>query len=240
MMNWIWAVVLIGLIVLLFFTVRDGVMVGCGAKGVWVDVRLGPMGYRIYPRKTDPVKEAKKQARKEKKKRKAEQKAKEKGLPSQTGPNAKEVLELLKPLRPVLFQALGRFQQKLRIDQLFLRLAWGEDDPADAAIHYGYAWGVAESVLAVLQANFIVKKHQMDVTLDYTLDKPKLYLWARLSLTLAQLVWIVLPVGTRGLKLMWNRRKTDRPSTAGMKGELNHGKQSTSQRTDDRDHPEDP
>ena len=96
--------------------------------------------------------------------------------------------------------AAGKFRRKLRIDDLFLYLEWGEPDPADAAIHYGQAWGAAEAIAAFLEANFTVKHREISLDLNYQLDKPRLTLRAALSLTVAQLLAIALPLGWAAVK----------------------------------------
>ena len=223
---------LVAVLVLLAFCFRLGVVAGYDQTGGWVKLRLGPKLISLYPVKKDPEKEAKK---KEKKRQKAEKKAQKKaGKPPKEKPKPTlgGALDLALDLLPAVQEAAGKFRHALQIDDLTLELTWSEPDPADAAIHYGRAWGVVEALLAFVEANFVLKHRQVALYLDYELEKPRLYVRAGLSLTVAQLMGIGLPLGVAALKTLWNHRKQKK--TAGAedavqetKGEANNGKESS-------------
>ncbi len=216
MIGWILLAVL-ALLILLLFCLRLGVAAGYDQTGGWLMWRLGPKWFSLYPpspkKKTRPVKEKPAAAPKEK-------------------PALGGALDLALALLPDLKQAAGRFRRALRIDELTLHLVWGEDDPADAAIHYGRAWAVVEGLLAFLEANFIVKKRQVRLDLDYQLEHPRLTVRAGLSLTVFQLLRVALPLGWAALKTMWEQRKGSAaasPAGSTQEGETNHGKESSCQ-----------
>lgn len=94
-------------------------------------------------------------------------------------------LDLALELLPQVKAAAGKFRRALRVDELCLRLTWGEPDPADAAIHYGRAWGIVEALLAFLEANFVLKHREVSLHLDYQIERPRLFVRASLSLTAA-------------------------------------------------------
>lgn len=230
MIPWILLAVLAALVLLACF-LRLGVAAGYDQSGGWVKLRLGPKWISLYPREKDPDKEAKKR---EKKKRKAEKKAqKKRGKPPKEKPKPTlgGALDLALDLLPAVREAAGKFRRALQIDHLTLELTWGEPDPADAAIHYGRAWGVVEALLAFVEANFVLKDRQVALYLDYQLEKPRLYVRAALSLTVAQLLGIGLPLGVAALKTLWNHRKETKAaaaaSAAQQKGEPNNGKESS-------------
>ena len=132
-------------------------------------------------------------------------------------------------MKPVLYDIIRR---ALRVDELCLRLTWGEPDPADAAIHYGRAWGIVEALLAFLEANFVLKHREVSLHLDYQIERPRLFVRASLSLTAAQLLGIVLPLGWAALKTLWKHRKQTAAAGAaahGRKGEPSNGKESSCQ-----------
>ena len=85
---------------------------------------------------------------------------------------------------------------------------------------------------AFLEANFSVKHRDLSLDLNYQLDKPRLTLRAALSLTVAQLLAIVLPLGWAVMKTIWNRRKQRQEAATAAperKGEANHGKEPSCQ-----------
>ena len=227
MTGWILLGVLV-LLVLLVCLLRLGAAAGYDQTGGWVKVRLGPKWVTLYPQ--DPDQAAR---RKEKKARKAAQKAAKPPKPAPEKPTLGGALDLARELLPDVKAAAGKFRRKLRIDDLFLYLEWGEPDPADAAIHYGQAWGAAEAIAAFLEANFTVKHREISLDLNYQLDKPRLTLRAALSLTVAQLLAIALPLGWAAVKTSWKRRKQTHPEAVcavpGRKGEPNNGKKSSCQ-----------
>ena len=90
----------------------------------------------------------------------------------------------------------------------------------------------AEAIAAFLEANFLVKHRDLSLDLNYQLDKPRLTLRAALSLTVAQLLAIVLPLGWAVVKTICNRRKQRQEAATAAperKGEANHGKEPSCQ-----------
>ena len=225
----------LALLVLLACVLRLGVLACYDEQGPWVKVRVGPKEIQVYPLVKDPAKEAKKQKKKEAKAaKKAAKEAKKAQKPPK--PKAKRpiggLLELVWDLLPVVQNAVSRFRHKLRIDDLTLDVTWAEEDPADAAIHYGYGWAAAEAILSFLEANFVIKNRQVAVYVDFLSEKPRVYIRAGLSLTLAQLLGIGLRTGVGAGKVLWHHRKTIIPprevnGAQQKKGEANHGKQSS-------------
>lgn len=231
MIGWI-LLLLLAVLVLLVCCLRLGAAAGYDETGGWVKLRLGPKWVTLYPRVQDPAKAAQAE---EKKRRKAEKKARKQGdkPPKEPAkPTLGGALDLALELLPAIREAAGKFRRALEIDDLTLELTWGEPDPADAAIHYGRAWGVVEALLAFVEANFVLKHRQVALYLDYQLEKPRLYVRAALSLTAAQLLGIALPLGWAALKTLWNQRKQKKaaaaePAARERKGEPNNGKESS-------------
>ena len=233
--GWLIFLAVLVVLILLAFVLRLGVLACYEENGPWVKIRVGPKDIQVFPMVKDPTKEAKKQKKKEAKAaKKAEKKAKKAQKPPK--PKVKRpvggLLELVWDLLPVVQNAVSRFRHKLRIDDLTLDVTWAEEDPADAAIHYGYGWAAAEAILSFLEANFVIKNRQVTVDIDFLADKPRVYIRAGLSLTLAQILGIGLRTGVGAGKVLWHHRKTIIPprevnGAQQKKGEANHGKQSS-------------
>ena len=205
------------------------------SEGARIRIVAGPVKIQVFPMKKDPETKAKKQKKKE---AKAAKKAAKEAKKSQKPPKPKVkrpvggLLELVWDLLPVVQNAASRFRHKLRIDDLTLDVTWAEEDPADAAIHYGYGWAAAEAILSFLEANFVIKNRQVAVSIDFLAEKPRVYIRAGLSLTLAQILGIGLRTGVGAGKVLWHHRKTIIPprepnEAQEKKGEANHGKQSS-------------
>lgn len=233
--GWLIFLVVLALLVLLACDLRLGVLACYDETGPWVKVKVGPKYIQVFPLRKDPEAEAKKQ---KKKKAKAAKKAAKEAKKAQKPPKPKVkrpiggLLELVWDLLPVVQNAASRFRHKLQIDDLTLDVTWAEEDPADAAIHYGYGWAAAEAILSFLEANFVIKNRQVAVSIDFLAEKPRVYIRAGLSLTLAQIMGIGLRTGVGAGKVLWHHRKTIIPprepnEAQEKKGEANHGKQSS-------------
>lgn len=218
-------------LVLLTNILRFGVLACYEKEGPWVKVRVGSKDIQVFPVKKDPDKEAEKQRKKEEKAAKKAAKEAKKPPAEREKRTVGGILDLVWDLLPLVQETAGRFRHKLRIDDLTIDVTWAEEDPADTGIHYGYGWAAAEALLSFLEANFIIKNRQVAVYVDFLSEKPRIYVRAGLSLTLAQILTIAVPAGVGGLKVLWHHRKTIKPPRkkpeARKKGEAIHGKESS-------------
>lgn len=217
---------MIGLVILLVLVLlvlavaflRLGAAAGYDETGGWVKVRVGPAWLTLYP-----LSEEKKKKREAKAKQKAEKKAaKKKKRTAEPQENKKTprrktlknafspggALDLALDLLPKLKEMAGDLRHAIRIDTLSLHLVWGEPDPADAAMHYGQAWGVLEALLAFTEANFTVKKRDLSVALDYQIESPRLTVEAACSISVAQLLSILWPILKEAIRSLRKRKKT--------------------------------
>ena len=236
------------LLVLAVAFLRLGAAAGYDETGGWVKVRVGPAWLTVFP-----LSEEKKRKREAKAKQKAEKKAaKKKKRTAEPQENKKTprrktlknafspggALDLALDLLPKLKEMAGDLRHAIRIDTLSLHLVWGEPDPADAAMHYGQAWGVLEALLAFTEANFTVKNRDLSVALDYQIESPRLTVEAACSISVAQLLSILWPILKEAIRGLRKRKKTD-PSQrttkqhaaamAAQGKEETHGKESSCQ-----------
>lgn len=245
---------MIGLVILLVLVLlvlavaflRLGAAAGYDETGGWVKVRLGPVWLTLYPLSEEKAKKREKKARK-KAKQKAAKKKKQASESKQKTPLRKKMkkafppggaLDLALDLLPKLKEMAGDLRYAIRIDVLSLHLVWGEPDPADAAVHYGQAWGVLEALLAFVEANFTVKKRELSVALDYQIESPRLTAKAAFSISIAQLLSILWPTLKEAVKALWKWKKSgpsqrtmkQRAATMAAQGkEDTHGKESSCQ-----------
>jgi len=195
------ALLITGLVLLclfLVFQIRLRLLLEYKAAGWILRLGLGSLRFTVYPFPAKRNKKRRKQkVSKAKKPKKAGALLPPKGM---SLPLFQELLELS-------LDTLQGFQDRLRIDELIILLNWGLEDPADAAISYGYANAVMGGFLALLEANFKVKKRRAEIQLDYTLEKPNVYVKASCSLTMWQALSFGLRAGVRAFGIYRRLKK---------------------------------
>ena len=170
-----------------------GVSAKYDSDGPLVRLIIGPVRITLFPR---PKKEKKK---KEKKKPEGEpapepeKKAKPaREKPEKTAETGKEPEEEKKssggpitdflPLVGTVFDFLGNFRRKLRVNRLELKLILAGDDPCDLATNYGRAWAALGNLWPRLERWFVIRKRDVEVECDFTASQTLIV--ARLDLTI--------------------------------------------------------
>lgn len=172
-----------------------GVSVHYNADGPLVRIILGPVKLTVLPAKKKPPKEKKEKPKKEKKPRKKEpEQPKQVGAsapPAEPKPEEKEkggsLLDFL-PLVKTLFDFLGDFRRKLRVDNLQLKLIMAGGDPYNLAMNYGKAWAAVGNLLPKLEQWFVIKKRDIEVECDFVEAKTTLIAHMDLTITLGRLL----------------------------------------------------
>jgi hypothetical protein len=172
-----------------------GVSVHYNADGPLVKIILGPIKLTVVPAKKKTRKEKKQRPKKEKKPKKSPVKK-----PKQVGadtppadPNARKkeqggsILDFL-PLVKTLFDFLGDFRRKLRLDNLQLKLIMAGGDPYDLAMNYGRAWAAVGNLLPKLEDWFVIKKRDIEVECDFVASKTTVIAHLDLTITLGRLL----------------------------------------------------
>lgn len=205
--------VIVGILLLFFLIgqVRLGGAVEYSEAGVAVQVRLGFWKWNVYPPKEKAEKKEKKSKEKDPKEPKGKQVSEE--------PDEKRggKLTLFKELLPLVLEAVGTLKRKIRIDLLILHLIWGAEDPASAAMGYGAANAAMGMIYPVLDQNFNIKKSDVGINVDFQRSEPEIYLNAVLTLTVGQLIALVLHYGLRAILIYMKQR--EKPSRTNKKKE---------------------
>lgn len=195
----VWLILLIiAAVLILLAKLRLGVRVSYGPQGLGVKLRVGAIPIQVLPAK-------KKKPAKQKKKKKKKKKPRPK-------PDIKALLPLIRALLPVGKEAMLAMGERLYIREIKIHLIWGEEDPADAAIHYGYAWGGVEAGLSFLEANRPLGRRDVSLELDCRRTKPVFDLALELSVKLGQILAVGIPAGIQALKILLQYRKEHKPS----------------------------
>ena len=195
-----------------------GVSVRYNADGPLVKLILGPLKLQVVPGKKKQPKEKKEKQKKEKPQKPKEKKMKQVGAPNppqaDREPEEKKeqggsILDFL-PLVRTLFDFLGDFRRKLRINNLYLKLIMAGGDPCNLAVNYGRAWAAVGNLLPKLEQWFVIRKRDIEVECDFAASGTTVIAHMDISITLGRLLTLVAVYGCRGLKefiVFRNKRK---------------------------------
>lgn len=192
-----------------------GVSIHYNVEGAVVRIILGPVKLTVVPAKKKPPKEKKEKKKPEKKPKKAEQ-PKQVGAaepPTEPKPEKQEqggsILDFL-PLVKTLFDFLGDFRRKLRIDNLQLKLIMAGGDPYNLAMNYGKAWAAVGNLLPKLEQWFVIKKRDIEVECDFVDTQTRVIAHMDLTITFGRLLAAVFKFAFKALltflKIMKKRK----------------------------------
>ena len=181
-----------------------GVSVKYNAGGPLVRLILGPVGITLIPGKKKEKKEKKqpdkkKEIKPEPVRQVGKDKPSPKPEPEETEEKGGSLLDFL-PLVKTVFDFLGDFRRKLRLNHLELKLIMAGGDPANLAIHYGRAWAAIGNLLPKLEQWFVIKKRDVEVECDFTAAETTVIARLDLTITLGRLLAAVLRFGFRALR----------------------------------------
>ena len=182
-----------------------GVSVHYNADGPLVKIILGPAKLTVVPAKKKPPKEKKEKPQKEKKpKKKAAPKPKQVGAdaPPQPKTEKKEeggsILDFL-PLVKTLFDFLGDFRRKLRVNNLQLKLIMAGGDPYNLAMNYGRTWAAVGNLLPRLERWFVIGKRDIEVECDFVASQTTVIAHMDISISLGRLLAAVFTFAFKAL-----------------------------------------
>lgn len=113
-------------------------------------------------------------------------------------------------LIPIVFDFLGDFRRKLRVNRLELKLIMAADDPCDLAINYGRAWAALGNLLPQLERFLVIQKRDLEVECDFTATQTLVIARLDLTITLSRILAAVFKFAFRALmeflKIMKKRK----------------------------------
>lgn len=201
-------------IVLLLAVIPVGVRIRYNAEGALVKVIVGPVKITVFPLPRKEKKEKKKKEPK-KKEKKAEE---EENLPKPPQPPKQKqekkpkeekggsILDFI-PLVQAVFDFLGDFRRKLRLDNIYLRLIMAGGDPCDLAVNYGRAWAAVGNLLPRLETYFVIKKRDIEVECDFEASETLVIAHLDLTITIGRLFTSAGKFAVRALKEFMNIKK---------------------------------
>jgi len=206
-------------VVILLAVLPLGVSVKYNSEGPLVRVILGPLKITVFP--------LPKKKKKEKKGKKTSQNAQLQAQtqPEETAPRKRDPVEPVPqnpppppkpkekkpkeekggslldflPLVKLVFNFLGDFRRKLRLDVLEVKLIMAGGDPANLAINYGRAWAAVGNLLPQLDRLFVIKKRDIQVECDFTAPETLVIARLDLTITLGRILGLVFGYAIRAL-----------------------------------------
>ena len=204
-MGWIITICILFLLAILPL----GVSVRYNAEGLLLRLILGPAKITLIPSKKKKPKEEKPEKKeKPKKEKKAPEKPetehqvgadKPSTPPGQTGEEKGGSLLDFLPLVGTVFEFLGDFKNKLRINQLRLKIIMAGGDPANLGIQYGRTWAAVGNLLPLLDSWFVIKKRDVEVECDFLAPATTVIAHVDLTITLGRLLGALVKFAFRAL-----------------------------------------
>lgn len=189
----IWLIVLAVLCGLLFLPLGFRAVYRRDNPGVWL--LIGPLKFRVYPGKPKADK-PKTQSLKSDEKNDA-------GQESDHGGSYRDFL----PIVRTIIDFLSQFRQKIRVNNLEMKLILANDDPCDLAVNYGRAWSALGSLMPQLERLFVIKKRNLEVECDFTSEEMVMFARADITITLARILHLLSKHGIKVLKELLKLKK---------------------------------
>ena len=191
-----WLIVL-GILVLLAI-LPVGVHAVYNSDGILLRIIAGPARITVLP--------AKKKDKKPKEKKSKPQKKKEKPVKTPRKPASVEKKEKggsitdFLPLLQIVFDFLGEFRRKLRVNRLELKVILAGGDPCNLAINYGKAWAAVGNLMPRLERFFVIKKRDVDVECDFCGSQTLIIARLEITITIGRIVAMAFRYGFRALR----------------------------------------
>lgn len=204
-MSWHWWMTLLAVLagLVLIGCIPVGVDARYGEDGVFLAAKIGFVRIPLLPQRKKRKKQPKprKTTQKNKSQRTAQPRAQRSPLLSGGLSGILELLELVG-------QVLGDLRRKLRVDELTLHVCVpGADDPAKAAIGYGRAWAAIGALTPPLERLCIIKKRDIQPTLDYNTTTLQVQAHLVMSMTIGRALALALRAGIGFLRLYAEKRR---------------------------------
>lgn len=187
-------------------------------------ILAGPIKLKIMPKDEDKVKKPKPEKPKEEKSKKDKPKKAKKGKKGEAEEPAegeepkkklpiKITMDLISTVLNAVGELLGRLRRKICIDKLTVHYTVASDDPASAAMTYGYASAGISALMPAVENIFKIKER--DVGVAVTFDEPEgdIFVDAQLTIAIWEILYIVFavwPVVKAVIKQYLNNRKVDK------------------------------
>ena len=103
------------------------------------------------------------------------------------------------PLVKTVFEMLGAFRRRLRVNVLELKLVMAGGDPADLGINYGRVWTAIGNFQPYLERFLVIKKRKIEVECDFCASQTLVTARLDLTITLGRIIGTVVVYGVKAL-----------------------------------------
>jgi len=169
-------------LIAIFLILRIGIVAQYSDDGFMAEVIAGPRSIRLYPR---PPKE-----KKPKKEKKPEKRPPKRPEPEKKGGKIDDFRDIWAFARNIIL----RLRLRLRVDELIIHIMAAGEDPVAVALSYGGVSAAMGMITPVLEHNFNIKKRDIKSTFSFELKEPCIYLRAKLTMAIWQVLYVGLPV----------------------------------------------
>lgn len=192
-MGWL---ITLGILVLLAIT-PVGVHAGYNSAGVLLRIIAGPAKITILPAKKKDKKPKEKPPKPQQ--QKSAKTEKSKANTEKKSENGGSVTDFL-PLLQIVFDFLGEFRRKLRVNRLELKLIMAGGDPCNLAVNYGKAWAAVGNLMPQLERFFVIKKRNVEVECDFTGSQTLVIARLDITITIGRILSMAVRYGIRALR----------------------------------------
>lgn len=165
--------------------------------GLLVWIRVGPFRIKLYPLPDKKKPEKKKHKEKNPADQTPQQKASKGGS-----------FELIKQILPHGLTAVKRFFNGLCINKLTVYFQVADEDPAKAAMQYGYGWAAIGIVTGLIENAFTVKERDLQVFANFEENAQKrIFVLAELTIRIWRIFRIGIGFGIEFLRIIIKTKK---------------------------------
>jgi len=167
-------------LIFLILILRVGVVLEYSDEGFLVELIVGPVSRRLYPRD-----EKEKKPKKEKKPPKPSKKPE----PEKKG----GAMSDFQGIWAFIKQIIIRLRHKFRMDELVVHVLAAGEDPVKVALSYGGVSAAMGMIIPVLEQNFNIKKRDIKSGFSFELKEPSIFFRAKLTMAVWQVIYVGLP-----------------------------------------------
>ena len=190
---WKAALIMLGVTLVIDFLI---LILRVGARATLEDnvfslkIIAGPIKLKLLPKDEDKASKPKKEKPEKKKEEKREKKEEEEG--EKKKPKIKVTLELVTTALKAVGELLSRLRRKIAIDKLTIHYTVASDDPASAAMTFGYASAGVNALMPVLENTFKIKDSDVGAAVDFEAAENVIFIDAQLTIAVWEIIYIGL------------------------------------------------
>ncbi len=201
--------IIIILVLTVFLLIPIGIDGGYKQNSLILGIKIGPINFKLFPRKTKLNFKAQKlkKAKKKKKKPAAElTEGQDEEPKKKKRPDFKQIMDIIS----IGLKALKRFRRKLNIDYLRIHYTFASDDPFNVAMGYAAANATISAIFPLVDDAFNIRERDFGIYADFCTYKPRIDVWLTATVNLLDLCYIAIAFAIDYLKLKIKKKRSKR------------------------------